>query len=308
MIARRTITLNDRTFGATLDNTGMGLHNGSYDLTIILRIRLVENGDMNINPGSCEYYADHSPSQDELLLERVVGMHPDYDGRIFMLENWDQREWRGFCDFFANESTAFWTNRFTLSSSHAITVGDQERTDSYWASGFDRRHSQPPVTTINCKFLLELTTNPAFAHKTISVYKVSQLETTSVFRSDDAHYTSGDLESQYRTIVDPNPALCGQFSSQRTFIHEVGHAIGLPHVGISARIPGCTQNDNGTKICYGNTLETSLNVMGRGEELSWREALPWRTAIAEMTHTSPDSWHVQNTPHLQVAIGDITIY
>ena len=64
MIARRTITLNDRTFGATLDNTGMGLHNGSYDLTIILRIRLVENGDMNINPGSCEYYADHSPSQD----------------------------------------------------------------------------------------------------------------------------------------------------------------------------------------------------------------------------------------------------
>ncbi len=294
MRVKETITLNDRQFEANMDPELMNSHM-RHVLNIVLKIKLVQNGGMQINHGQCIYYQNHSPSSFELALERVVGSTQDYDGDIFMLEDWDRREWIGFCDFFESESTAFWTNRFYLSSSNPISYDDRQRLDNYYNDAAARRHFPEPVFNVQCRFRLQLTEDEHLANKVIDVYKISSSESgRRQFRADDQSYTLDSLEEHVHRIPSASfsTPTSETYTSQRTFLHEVGHALGLQHVGISAHIPGCYMSNDGDKICYGISYEHSHNIMGRGETLSWREALPWRTALGQLTNTRPDDLEV----------------
>ena len=291
---RRTITLNGDRFGAILDHSAGGTE-FEFDLTIILRVYFRPNGDMTILPttGECQLYSNRSPSPHELLLERVVGQRADADGNVFMLEDWPPSAWREFCEGYQNGATQFWTNRFLLESNYNIMGPRREFTGSSEGAStmsipIDRIDR---TNRVKCKFHLELTSNMAHAHTIINAYYLSPLNNRR-FRSDSTHYSSMDLELRAGEIVHEIPALNGIQLKHLTYLHEVGHSIGLNHVLAANGDFRCIIYQNAQR-CYGETPETYSNIMGGGNIISWHEALPWRTALGELTNTSPNSWSVE---------------
>ncbi len=302
MIRRQTISLNWGRFGAILDTDNVDAQ-GRYSLTLVLRVFLDPNGGARAVPWSRGYYCGAHTST-ELCLDPVVGYIDDSDGRSFWVEDWPLQEWNEYCEIYQRQGQEFWTDRFYLSSSIGSGSGADAASMATLGTRVRTTHGGAD-TEVQCKFRLILTRNREQAHTSINVYNLesSASEGRRDFRSNSLNYQDVDLISRALPLYDIDPNLVGRFTNQRTFIHEIGHSLGLEHVGVSHQIPGCYtnwiwspfENHNGT-ICYGNDYLTAMNVMGRGETLSWHEALPWRTAIAELTRSSIHSWQIHQIP------------
>jgi len=80
--------------------------------------------------------------------------------------------------------------------------------------------------------------------------------------------------------------------------HEIGHAIGLPHIGVLERRPDCLmrveKGDNGSclECMTGGTEADANNIMGYGHKTTLINALPWAVRAAEHTHTNPSDWMI----------------
>jgi uncharacterized delta-60 repeat protein len=82
--------------------------------------------------------------------------------------------------------------------------------------------------------------------------------------------------------------------------HEIGHTLGMPHIGVSVGTPECIASilgpdpDPNIDPCYyGSTQEDSKNIMSRfGSKVSFVNALPWLLRLNEHTHTSPKDWMI----------------
>ena len=95
-------------------------------------------------------------------------------------------------------------------------------------------------------------------------------------------------------VAGPNSPV-GQ---SNTIWHEFGHAIGLPHIGITSSHKPCLKGmanpqDGNFPACYlGPTQDDSLNVMGSGDKVSTRNSLPWLLRAPLHTGTSLADWKV----------------
>ena len=97
----------------------------------------------------------------------------------------------------------------------------------------------------------------------------------STFRSNDQLYDQYDLG--VGTYVRN-----GRTYYQHTFIHEIGHALGLPHIAVMTGNTACPAANTNADACYGTKDEEQRDIMGFGQRLSLHEALPWETRI--MSH------------------------
>ena len=129
-----------------------------------------------------------------------------------------------------------------------------------------------------CKFELEQVFNANDAHYTIAVVRAQDGQN---FRSHSRLFSQNDIKSEHMI-----PHSTAKFW---THYHEVGHLIGLGHVGTG----GVTNvhNDN-SDTAYGVTKHEMMDVMGRGTVKHDWHARPWQEAAETFTGVKADDWKV----------------
>ena len=254
-------------------STSMVNDSTNAELTIKLRVWLEQ-----INPRQVQL-----PLFLDFLgpIQLPVDIHDDSDSVPWVIRQWQPQEWFAFTDEYVREGQKFWEGRFWLLTPNKYAELDQPTGKPYY---------RPNVW---CRFELSLAKSPADAHTNISVLQLVAGEKEGHgFRSDAVLYTKFDLKADFSR--DHN----GRWHRQRTFIHELGHALGLDHVGVLTNAPTCTaavadpkKDGTNSSECYdGASTAEADNVMGRGMTLTRLDALPWRKRLAEHTGTSDADW------------------
>ncbi|GLS23587.1 hypothetical protein GCM10007874_66080 [Labrys miyagiensis] len=136
------------------------------------------------------------------------------------------------------------------------------------------------------------------AHRTIDVAYLNLAMLTGqsldslTFRSHSLLYDSLDTIPH----VDPVPQP-GEPQTHHTIAHEIGHTIGLDHIGVMRRLPLCEfaiasanagmdvywkiKGGTNSHFCYGSEqgINNSGNIMGAGDDFSVENATPWLWAM-----------------------------
>lgn len=129
-----------------------------------------------------------------------------------------------------------------------------------------------------CQFTLEQAAREIDSHYTIAVVRAQDGEN---FRSHSRLYSQNDIKSE-RLI----PRSTTKFW---THFHEVGHLLGLGHVGTGSKTN--VHNDN-SPAAYGVTMQEMQDVMGKGSVRHNWHAGPWQQAAEALTGVKALDWKV----------------
>jgi hypothetical protein len=225
----------------------------------------------------------------------------------------DPGEWTDFKRKFQRRCHK-WDNRFWL-----IPPGDFSLLDVN--TGHQRLRPN-----VHCHLHVDLVGSAADAHQIIDVVnldkkpiaaklgvKESKLD-GQTFRSNMGLYDSLDVDYSVATVHDKKSRL--HHVRHNTVLHEIGHALGLPHIGVTHHDPLCSvalvfdlpgtplipspavpalyKGGSNAPACYGEYVRPrrGANVMGFGTIFEKSNAQPWRDRIALHTGTSPETWQV----------------
>lgn len=129
-----------------------------------------------------------------------------------------------------------------------------------------------------CRFELEQAARESDGHYTIAVVRAQDGED---FRSDSRLYSQNDIKSE--SLI---PHSTTKFW---THFHEVGHLLGLGHVGTGGHT---NVHNNNSPTAYGVTLHEMRDVMGRGSVRHDWHANPWQQAAEAFTGVKAADWKV----------------
>jgi hypothetical protein len=208
--------------------------------------------------------------------------------------SWPPLEWNSFKEIYQRECQEFWDNRFMLRPPFYydglnILLPENASYPDRPETGF--RSYRPKV---DCRFKLQLCDSEGSSHIVIKVMYLIPRRGMNSFthRSDSLTYDSADLAPSPVGFDNSRTPACFMVT-HHTHIHEVGHALGLEHVGVSQNIASCIRASNHNElICYGDDINTINNVMGWGTRLSWHEAEPWRHAMFAHTRVNSNAWEI----------------
>lgn len=129
-----------------------------------------------------------------------------------------------------------------------------------------------------CKFELTQALVERDSHYTIAVVRAQDGEN---FRSNSRLYSQNDIKSTH--MISHSTAKFW------THFHEVGHLLGLGHVGTGGKTN--VHNDN-SPTAYGVTSAEMHDVMGRGSARHDWHAKPWQEAAEAFTGVKANDWKV----------------
>jgi hypothetical protein len=223
------------------------------------------------------------------------------NGATFDLKPWDATDWRIFLDS-AKAQANLWNNQFWLKPPPNMTEYD-----------LPVRFSGPEVLSylrpyVECELEVDFNASKANAHYAIDVYnldtsKITGNKDSGTFRSDSLHYDSLDgipWRTKYRDDR-------GHPIMHYTIAHEIGHAIGQPHIGVLRQAPLCVAAMNvedlggggdgqNAAACYADDIpDLGKNVMGGGGAWSADNARPWLYSMMFLRDNRPEYWQILTT-------------
>jgi hypothetical protein len=250
---------------------------GMYKLTIKLRVRL-------------------EPSARVFPVVNDASEPP----KAFAIRPWSGTEWQTFVNG-AKAQANLWNNRFWLVP--PPTVKDYDYTHIDAASRFKVVHRRPYFA---CELEVDFNAGQADAHRIIEVYnldvaKITGKKNSGTFRSDAMHYDSLDTTPWITNYLNSDGKTMMYYY---TIAHEIGHAIGQPHIGVMRKTPLCELEMNLADMGYGGEGQNSdscyagdnpslgRNVMGGGSAFTEDNAISWLWCIRFLRGNPSETWQV----------------
>ena len=240
---------------------------------------------------------------------------------------WNDASYNQFCASVKKEAESFWSSTSTEWGNKGITLINisKEWDGLNVPLGINSTHQ----VNVECDFHIEWAPNTASSHILIYAARLpdgaskicSYMTPGTTNRTGVGFLSTGSLTLD-KTGMCSNKLSNGRCSSNAVVAHEIGHALGLPHVGLMTAGSSCyrdmeggtldkilhtlglTGYDGNRDSCYkGESAADAQNVMGMGSTISLQNVNPWWLRIAQHTHTKPGDWVVamDRRPPIEIA-------